>query len=114
MKFLWALGLLSLSAHAIEAFKIQLYDRSIRVEAPPRATGQYAVIVENLSLSDMTGKFVTVGKDLKFISVKSTQSKTIEFNHATGTLVSFQTMAPAFQEVGLVFGKGSYEIPPKQ
>lgn len=114
MRWFWALALVSLPTWGIEAFKVQIYDRLVRVEAPPKASGQYAVIIENLSLSDVAGKFVAAGKDLKFVSVKSTQSKTIEFTHGSGTLVSFQCMAPAFQEVALLFGKGAYEIPPKQ
>ena len=115
MKFLWSLILFSaLNAWADGAFKIQLHDRMIRIESPTKSTEQFAVILENLSLSDVTGKFVAGGRDLKFVSVKSTQSKTVEFNHKGNTVVSFQALAPAFQEVSLVFGKGAYEIPPKQ
>ncbi len=116
MKCVWVMmTLLSVGAWgASESFKIQLHDRSIRVEAPPKASTQYAVVVENLSLSDVTGKFSSGGRDLKFVTVKSTQSKVVEFVHKGATPVSFKSLAPGFQEVLLVFGKGSYEIPPKQ
>lgn len=115
MKFFWSLILFAAtSAWADEAFKIQLHDRMIRVESASKSTERFAVIIENLSLSDVTGKFVSAGKDLKFVSIKSTQSKTVEFNHKGNAVVSFQALAPAFQEVSLVFGKGAYEIPPKQ
>ena len=115
MRFLWVMmTLMSSTAWGVESFRIQLHDRMIRVEAPAKPTAQYAVIVENLSLSDITGKFSAGGKDLKFISVKTTQTKTLEFIHKGNTPVSFKCLAPGFQEVLLVFGKGAYEIPPKQ
>lgn len=115
MRWWWvALTLLSARVWGVEAFKIQLHDRLIRVEAPAKATPQFAVTVENLSLSDVTGKFTANGKDLKFVTVKSTQSKTVEFTYKDSGVVSFQSLAPAFQEVVLAFGKGAYEIPPKQ
>lgn len=116
MRFLWAtMTLVSLSAWGTgESFKIQLHDNKVRVEAPAKATPQFAVIVENHSLSDVTGKFSAAGRDLKFVSVKTTQSKVVEFSHKGPTPVSFKCLTPSFQEVLLVFGKGSYEIPPKQ
>lgn len=115
MKLFWAMLVLVVTpGWAVESFKIQLHDRMIRVEAPGKSTPQFAVIVENLSLSDITGKFSAGGKDLKFVTVKTTQSKVIEFTHKDSTPVSFKSLAPAFQEVLLVFGKGAYEIPPKQ
>jgi len=115
MRFLWVMmTLMSSTVWGVESFRIQLHDRSVRVEGPAKPSTQYAVIVENLSLSDITGKFSSGGKDLKFITVKTTQSKTVEFSHKGTTPVSFKCLAPGFQEVLLVFGKGAYEIPPKQ
>ena len=119
MKVIWVMltfmtVVVPLKAHSIEAFKIQLHDRMIRVEAPAKTSASYAVTIENLSLTDTAGKFTSGGKDLKFVTVKSTQVKTIEFTSPGSAPVSFQSLAPAFQEVKLVFGKGAYEIPPKQ
>jgi hypothetical protein len=113
MRFFWVF-LLTLPAWAQEAFKVQVHDRHIRVEAPVRFRPQYAVVVENLSLSDLTGKFLAGGKDLKFVAVKSGESRTVEFTHDGKFPVRFRPLAPAFQEVSLEFGKGPYEIPPKQ
>ncbi len=99
---------------AVEMFKIQVSDRGVRVEAPPKASAQYAVAVENQSLSDLVGKFTANGRDLKFVAVKPNESRTVEFRQEGGVPVAFRLLAPAFQEVVLVFGKGPYEIPPRQ
>ena len=98
-------------AFALEAFKIELHDRKIRVEAPKSVSSQYSVIVENLSLNDVVGKFHSAGKDLKFVNVKAGLTRTVEFRHAGKGAVRFQPLAPAFQEVELIAGKKSYEIP---
>ena len=106
------LGLLmALPAFAIDAFKIELHDRKIRVEAPRTVSSQYAVIVENLSLNDVVGKFHSAGKDLKFVNVKAGLTRTVEFRHLGKGAVHFQPLAPAFQEVELTPGKKTYEIP---
>lgn len=103
----------SLNALAVETFKIELHDRKIRVEAPKSVAAQYAVIVENLSLNDVVGKFHSAGKDLKFVNVKAGLTKTVEFRHTGKGAVIFQPLAPAFQEVELTAGKKTYEIPPQ-
>jgi len=101
----------SLPAFAVEAFKVELHDRKIRVEAPKSVSSQYAVIVENLSLNDVVGKFHSAGKDLKFVNVKAGLTRTVEFRHSGKGAVRFQPLAPAFQEVELTAGKKPYEIP---
>jgi len=108
-----SLSLFASSVSAVEAFKIELHDRRIKVEAPSKVTGQYAVIVENLSLSDVAAKFHAAGKDLKFVNIKSGSSRTVEFKHAGKEAVFFRPLAPAFQEIELVAGKKVYEIPAK-
>ncbi len=97
-----------------EAFRIEYLDRSLKVVAPDVSKNQYAVIVENRSLSDLVAKFKTGEKDLKFLSVKSGQTKAVEFNGDGKNIVYFIPLSPAFQNVPLEFGKKSYEIPRKR
>ncbi len=111
MKYVFFTILFSLPALAVEAFKIELHDRKIRIEAPRTVSAQYAVIVENLSLNDVVGKFHSGGKDLKFINVKAGLTRTVEFRNTGKGAVSFQPLSPAFQEVELTAGKKTYEIP---
>ena len=109
----WLLLLWSFSALAADAFKVQIHDRSLRVEAPAKVGEQYAVIVENLSLTDAIGKFHAGNQDLKFVNVKAGAVRSVEFRHKGKEVVKFQPMAPAFQEIELIAGKKPYEIPPK-
>lgn len=97
---------------AVEAFKIDLLDRKIRVTSPAKVGVQYAVIVDNQSLNDSVGKFHAAGVDLKFINVKSGATRTVEFRHSGKESVYFQPLAPAFQQVELAAGKKTYEVPP--
>lgn len=97
-----------------EGFVVQIEDRSMSVISPAKKRKTFSVIVENRSLSDQTGKFVAMEKNLKFISVKSGKSETVEIENATDSQVIFVPISPAFQEVPLIFGKKAYEIPSKK
>lgn len=116
MKF-WMILLFPLLAQAAvktEGFIIQINDRSMNVLSPEKKRAMYAVIVENRALSDQVGKFVVGGKILKFVSVKSGKSETVEIENKTDAPVTFVPVSPAFQEVPLLFGKKAYEIPSKE
>lgn len=104
---------LSWNADAVEAFKIQLHDRKMVVESPAKTSVMYAVEIQNLSMNDVIGKFHAAGSDLKFVSVKSSETKSVEFKTNGKHVVHFQPLAPAFQEVELIAGKKTYEIPPQ-
>lgn len=97
-----------------EGFIVQINDRSMYVLSPDKKKPMYAVIVENRSLSDQVGKFIVGGKILKFVSVKSGKTETVEIENKTDASVVFVPVSPAFQEVPLVFGKKAYEIPSKE
>lgn len=96
-----------------EGFVIQIGDRSMNVISPDKKRNMFAVIIENRSLSDQVGKFVVGNKILKFVSVQSGKSETVEIENSSSSSVSFVPVAPAFQEVPLLFGKKAYEIPSK-
>jgi hypothetical protein len=97
-----------------QAFIIQINDRSIHVTTPETRRPLFAVIVENRSLSDQVGKFIVEGKTLKFVTVKSGKSETVEIENRASSNPVFVPVSPAFQEVELAFGKKAYEIPPKE
>ncbi len=114
MKRLVFFILISLPALAVDAFKIQLHERNVIVDSPNTISSQYAVIIENSSLSNVIGKFYAGNTDLKFVNVKAGQSKSVEFKNPGKEIVHFRPLAPAFQAIELVAGRKSYEIPPKQ
>jgi hypothetical protein len=84
------------------------------VLSPEKKKAIFSVIVENRSLSDQVGKFIVGNKILKFISVKSGKTETIELENKSSSPVVFIPVSPAFQEVPLNFGKKAYEIPSKE
>lgn len=112
--FLLLFPLLSFAQVKPESFIIQVNDRSMYVLSPDKKKNVFSVIVENRSLSDQVGKFVVGSKILKFVSVKSGKTETIELENKTTSSVVFIPVSPAFQEVPLNFGKKAYEIPSKE
>lgn len=106
--------LMPLQCLAVDAFRVTVLDRSVRLEAPSRVGKIYSVIVENKSLSDVVGKFHSHGEDLKFVSVKANSSKSVEFSHQSKHLVYFKILSPAFQDLAMEVGKKAYEVPPVQ
>ena len=112
--FLLLFPLLSFAQVRPESFIIQVNDRSMYVLSPDKKKNIFSVIVENRSLSDQVGKFVVGSKILKFVSVKSGKSETVELENKSTSSVVFIPVSPAFQEVPLNFGKKAYEIPSKE
>lgn len=115
MKFLLLLlPLLAYAAPKTEAFIIQVMDRKMSVLSPDNQRKLFSVIVENRSLSDQVARFEVRGKLLKYISVPSGKSESVEIENASGSPVTFVPVSPAFQEVELTFGKKAYEVPSKE
>ena len=97
-----------------EIFVIQIFDRSMTVLSPQKRTEIFSVLVENRSLSDQIGKFIVNGKLIKFVSVKSGITESVEIENKTKSNVVFIPVSPAFQDTELIFGKKAYEIPSKK
>lgn len=117
MKFLFLLLLLPVFAFSqvkTESFIIQINDRSMKVLSPDKKKTMFSVLVENHSLSDQIGKFSAGNKTLKFVTVQSGKTETVEIENKSATPVVFIPLSPAFQEVPLQFGKKAYEIPSKE
>lgn len=97
-----------------DVFVIQVMDRRMTVLSPDTPRKLFSVIVENRSLSDQVGKFEAKGRLLKYVSIPSGKSESVEIENTTGANVTFVPVSPAFQEVELIFGKKAYEVPPKE
>lgn len=115
MKFLILLfPLIAFAAPKTEVFVIQVMDRKMSVLSPETERKLFSVIVENRSLSDQVGRFESKGKLLKYISVPSGKSESVEIENTSGAPVTFIPVSPAFQDVELKFGKKAYEVPSKE
>lgn len=96
------------------SFILKLTDAGINVSAPQKSMKMFSVIIENNSLSDQVAKFVSGSQDIKFVTIESGKSQTIEIENKAKLPVFFVPVSPSFQEVELKFGKDSYEVPPKR
>lgn len=115
MKFLFLfLPLLLSAAPKTDVFIIRVMDRKMSVLSPEKERKLFSVIVENKSLSDQVARFETRGKLLKYVSVPSGKTESVEIENTTGSPVVFVPVNPAFQEVELIFGKKAYEVPPQR
>jgi hypothetical protein len=110
--FMWST--MVMAGPKVETFVIQILDRSMTVISPEEKKNVFSVLVENRSLSDQIGKFTVEGKLLKYVSVKSGVTESVEIENKTSSHVIFVPVSPAFQEVELLFGKKVYEIPSKK
>ena len=113
MSLLFVSGLV-MAQPRVETFVIQVRDRSMSVLSPEKVKKKFTVLVENQSLSDQVGKFTVKGKILKYVSIKSGRSESVEIENNTTSNVVFVPVSPAFQEAELIFGKKAYEIPSKK
>jgi hypothetical protein len=109
--FLLLFPTIGLAMSKSETFIIQIQDRSINVVSPDKKRSLFSVIIKNGSLSDQVGKFTAEGKIIKYVSVRSGETETVEIENKTKSSVTFIPVSPSFQDVQLIFGKKAYEIP---
>jgi hypothetical protein len=96
-------------------FVVTSYDDRIRIISPEKFRSPMEVIIENKTLIRLIGK-VVVNKKMNagFASVEPDKYQRIMVNLKKGDLIHFVPLSPSFQEVELIVGNKSYEIPPKR
>lgn len=119
MKNYWGflLIILSLSVSAQEksdAFLVKVFDSYVRVISPDKNYSMVSVIVENKTLSKVVGKIVKGKTDLSFITIDPDKTKSVQVKYSKDEPLFFVPLAPASQEVQLIVGKRTYEIPPQK
>ena len=116
--FFLFLSLLVTKTFAIESldgFLITAYDDNFRVISPDKFKNNMEVVIENKTLIRLIGKFVLNKKQAtSYIAVDSDKYKKIQVKLKKGDILHFVPLAPAFQEVELIIGNKTYEIPPKK
>ena len=112
------ISLTSTYAKAIESstgFVVSAYDDRFRVISPEKFRSPMEVIVENKTLVRLIGKLIVNNKtNIGFASIESDKYQRIMVNLKKGDLLHFIPLSPSFQEVELIVGNKSYEIPPKK
>ena len=105
-------------AFAIESsngFVVSAYDDRFRVISPEKFRSPMEVIVENKTLVRLIGKVIINNKtNAGYTSIETDKYQRIMVNLKKGDLLHFVPLSPAFQEVELIVGNKTYEIPPKK
>ena len=108
----------SLRVQAIESldgFLVSAYDDRFKVISPERFKAQMEVIVENKTLVRLIGK-LTINKqaNASYISVDPEKFQIKNVKLKKGDVLHFVPLSPSFQEVELIVGSKTYEIPPRK
>jgi hypothetical protein len=105
-------------AYAIESldgFLISAYDDRFKVISPEKFKNSMEVIVENKTLVRLVGKLMINRQSAaSFLSVDPEKYQKAIVKLKKGDVLHFIPLSPAFQEVELIVGNKTYEIPPKK
>jgi len=117
--FLLILRCLSIApTYAIESsngFIITAYDDKFKVVSPEKFKNPMEIIVENKTLVRLIGKVIVNNKiNAGFTSIETDKYQRVMVDLKKGDLLHFVPLTPAFQEVELIVGNKTYEIPPKK
>jgi hypothetical protein len=112
------LFLLSLQAFCIESsngFIVTGNDDRFRVISPEKFRSPMEVIIENKTLIRLIGKVIVNNKTIiGFTSIEPEKYQRVMVPLKKGDLLHFIPLSPSFQEIELIVGNKTYEIPPKK
>ncbi len=104
-----------LAIESLDGFLVSAYDERFRVISPEKFKANMEVIIENKTLVRLIGKLVLNNKEnVSFLSVDSEKYQKAVVKLKKGDILHFIPLTPAFQEVELIVGNKTYEIPPKK
>lgn len=111
--------LFSVQLPAIESlsggFLVTAYDDRFKVVSPPQFKPVMEVIVENRTLVRLVGKIIINNeKSVSFLSINPEKHQKLTVKLKKGDILHFVPLSPAFQEIELIVGNKTYEIPPKK
>lgn len=112
------LMLFSFNTNAIESlegFLVTAFDDRFKIISPTKYKPQMEVIIENKTLVRLVGKIlINNQKNAQFVSVDPEKYQKLTIKIKKGDILHFVPLTPAFQEVELIIGNKTYEIPPKK
>jgi hypothetical protein len=105
----------SFAIESLSGFLVTAYDDRFRVVSPEKFRSPMEIVIENKTLVRLIGKVVVNNKmTLGFTSIESENYQKLSANLKKGDVLHFIPLTPAFQEVELIVGNKTYEIPPKR
>lgn len=116
--FLFSMLFLSKPSYSIESlngFLVTGYDDRFRVVSPEKFRTPMEVIVENKTVVRLIGKVLVNSKTVAgYVSVEPEKYQKLMIRLKKGDILHFVPLSPSFQEVELIVGNKTYEIPPKK
>ena len=105
----------AVAIESLDGFLVSAYDDRFRVISPEKFKAQMEVIVENKTLVRLIGK-LTINKqaNVSFLSVEPEKFQRVVVKLKKGDVLHFIPLSPSFQEVELIVGNKTYEIPPRK
>jgi hypothetical protein len=100
---------LTAQEHA-DSFIVEIFSNYVKVISPKKKKKFMSLVILNKTLSNIYGKIATNKKDIKFFSVAMNKHKSIQIK-SSNELIKFVPLSPTFQEVELLYGVKSYEVP---
>lgn len=108
----------SIRASAIESldgFLVSAYDDRFKVVSPEKFKAQMEVVVENKTLVRLIGKLtINNQSSFSYLSVEPEKFQKTNVKLKKGDVLHFIPLSPSFQEVELIVGNKTYEIPPRK
>lgn len=105
----------ALAIESLDGFLVSAYDDRFRVISPEKFKNSMEVIIENKTLVRLIGK-LTINKqtNASIVSIDPEKFQRAVVKLKKGDILHFVPLSPAFQEVELIVGNKTYEIPPKK
>jgi hypothetical protein len=114
ISILWCLTVQS-ADFARQQFEVKVYDRRVVVVSPEVSRANMNVLIENKTLITLLGKFQKKsGEHLMFITLPPDTHKVYTLPLKEKERAVLIPLSPAFQEIELITGKSTYEIPPQR
>jgi hypothetical protein len=100
---------------SLDGFLVSAYDDRFKVISPEKFKSPMEVVIENKTLVRLVGK-LSVNNQVaaSFLSIDPEKYQTARVVLKKGDILHFVPLSPAFQEVELIVGNRTYEIPPKK
>jgi hypothetical protein len=98
-----------------ESFLVRMYSKRVKVLSPATFYSPLNILIENKTLVKIVGKVIIYPKrEEHYVTIKPMKHVAVEVKAKKGDRIFFIPLAPAFQDIELIFGLQSYEIPPKR
>lgn len=108
----FAVSTQSFAREKSEAFMVLFLGDHVKVVAPDKLNKESFVIIENKTLTKLIGRIeAPLGKIIHQVSIEPSKRASYSLKDASGERPFLVPLSPASQEVELIPGKDSYEIP---